>query len=543
MKITHWLAGGMFALSLTSTNAVMAEEPASKPAFFIKAFDVSGNSLLNRADIELAIYPYLGAGKSLDDVEHARSDLEKAYHSAGFATVLVNLPEQRVSDGVIKFEVVESRIGKVMVSGSRYFSIDDIRSSVPSLQTGSHLNIKQAREELNDLNRLSPHRSITPILKPGKRPGTVDVNLRVKDEFPAKTSIEINDRYTANTSKTRLWLNAGYDNLWQKNHAINLQYQTSPENTDEVSVLVGTYVMPVNDGDHRLAFYGVKSESEVPATGDLSVLGNGAIMGLRYVIPLTAGEKYAHSLTLGSDFKDFDDAIFFSNGEQATQTKLSYAQFSLNYKGTSFFEKSTLDFSVSANAGLSGVGNSEEEFSDKRIITRPDPNDPQIYDVIDRARPSYFFLEGSLSDEYQLSKSGWRTFLKTGGQITEDLLVSNEQYSIGGVDTVRGYIESQNAGDYGYFGQLELRSPDWLSRFDSIQNSYAFVFADGGKVRMAQTNPEEDDKFSISSVGMGISAEALEQLSLSLVWAHPLESQGDIEAGDDRAHISVALNF
>lgn len=543
MRISKWLACGVILGSIASTSPSWAENTAPKPVFYIKAFDVTGNTLLNRSAVEMAVYPYMGQAKSMDDIESARAELEKAYHAAGFATVLVNVPEQRVTSGIVKLEVVESRIGKVMVSGSRYYSIDDIRESVPSLQAGGHLNIQQARNELNALNKLSPHRSITPILKPGKRPGTVDVNLRVKDEFPAKTSIEINDRYTSNTSKTRLWLNAGYENLWQRHHALNLQYQTSPENTDEVSVLVGTYVMPVNEGEHKLAWYWVKSESEVPATGDLSVLGDGTIFGVRYVVPMLAINNYSHSVTLGTDYKDFDDAIFFSNGDQATQTKLSYAQFSLNYKGTAYQEKSTLDFSVSANAGISGLGNSEDEFSDKRIIVKADPNDMQIIDVIDRASPSYFYVDASLSYEQFIRESGWRGFTQLGMQWTEDLLVSNEQFGVGGVDSVRGYVESQNIGDYGYFGQLELRSPNWLQSVESFQDSYAFIFADGGKVRMVQTNPEEDKKFTISSVGLGFSASALEQLTLSLQWAHPLETQGDVEKGDERAHFSVAYSF
>lgn len=527
-----------------------AETGAQKPEYFIKAFDVSGNSLLDRAAIELALYPYMGPKKTQDDIEQARANLERAYHNAGFATVIVNVPEQRisvpgqsVSSVIVKLEVIESRIGKVTVSGSRYFSIDDIRAAVPSLQAGSQLNIKQAREELNVLNRLSPYRSITPILKPGQRPGTVDVNLRVKDEFPAQSSLEINDRYTSNTSRTRLWLNTGYANLWQKQHAMNLQFQTSPENMDEVKVLVGTYVMPVNDGQRKLALYGVKSESEVPATGDLSVLGDGAIFGLRYVIPLLPQQGYAHSLTVGTDFKDFNDAIFFTNGEQATQTELSYAQFSLAYKGSILQEQSTIDVNIAANAGLSGWGNSEQEFSDKRIIIKTNPDDPLVVDVIDRAYPSYFYVEASLSYEQRISESGWRTFSRLGTQWTDDLLVSNEQYAIGGVDTVRGYTESQNSGDYGYFAQVELRTPHWLKSVKGVKDSHAFLFADAGKVRMVQTNPEEDAKFSISSLGTGFSASAWEQLSLMLQWAYPLESQGKIEKGDDRVHVSLAYTF
>lgn len=544
MKIHQWLVGSALVGAMAFDPLFAAEtSSAAKNDFPVYAYDVKGNTLLPQNDIERAVYAYLGEHKTGDDIELARASLEKAYHDAGFVTVVVNTPRQRLTEGVAKLDVVESRIGKVAIAGSRYYSLDDIRAAVPSLRAGECLNIHLAREEISALNRLSPHRSITPILKPGKRPGTVDIELRVKDEFPAKTSIEINDRYTENTSKSRLWLNTGFDNLWQAHHSLSLQYQTSPEDTDEVKVLVGTYAMPINDSNDRLAIYAVNSKSDVPATGSLSVLGDGNITGLRYVIPMNGGDNYSHSLTLGADHKNFADAIFFENGEQATQTKISYLQFSLNYRGNLMSEKSNLDFSLTANQGLNGIGNSEREFFDKRVIARADKNFPNVVYVLDQAHPGYFFINGFLNYERKISESGWRAFFGAGGQYTEDLLISNEQYSIGGVESVRGYVESKNAGDRGMFGRAELRTPSFFSNVDQISDSHAYLFGDAGHVSMIKVNAEEKKDFSLSSAGVGYMLSALDGLRIKLDWAYPLKDAGKVERGDSRLHASLSYEF
>src|SRR5690606_40821982 len=54
-----------------------------------------------------------------------------------------------------------------------------------------------------------------------------------------------------------------------------------------------------------------------------------------------------------------------------------------------------------------------------------------------------------------------QTKLSVAGQVSGRPLISNEQFSIGGWDSVRGYYESQELGDDGVSGQFNLESPSW----------------------------------------------------------------------------------
>jgi hemolysin activation/secretion protein len=92
----------------------------AEPRFDILEYRVEGNSVLTREQIERAVYPHLGPRRTIADVERARGSLEKTYREAGYATVLVDIPEQKVSAGSVVLKVTEGRLSRVRVKGSRY---------------------------------------------------------------------------------------------------------------------------------------------------------------------------------------------------------------------------------------------------------------------------------------------------------------------------------------------------------------------------------------------------------------------------------------
>ena len=71
---------------------------------------MEGNAILEQAKIDSVLAPYKGPDRQLSDIETARSELEKAYHAAGYPTVVVMLPEQTIDAGVVKLQVLEGRL-------------------------------------------------------------------------------------------------------------------------------------------------------------------------------------------------------------------------------------------------------------------------------------------------------------------------------------------------------------------------------------------------------------------------------------------------
>ena len=52
--------------------------------------------------------------------------------------------------------------------------------------------------------------------------------------------------------------------------------------------------------------------------------------------------------------------------------------------------------------------------------------------------------------------------MKLDGQIASEPLVDNEEYSAGGMENVRGYLESEAMGDNALHGTVEVSFPTRL---------------------------------------------------------------------------------
>lgn len=107
---------------------------APEPRFDIRSFIVEGGSLLSRQEIEAAVSPFSGSGKDFSDVQRALEALERAYTDKGFSAVQVILPEQELDKGEVRFKIVEARIARLVIEGSKYFDEENIARSLPSVR-------------------------------------------------------------------------------------------------------------------------------------------------------------------------------------------------------------------------------------------------------------------------------------------------------------------------------------------------------------------------------------------------------------------------
>ena len=119
----------LFLAALFSAAALAAPAP-TVARFDVFEYAVEGNTVLENIDIERAVYPWLGPGKTADDVEKARAALEAAYQQNGYLSVSVVLPVQTVDEGVIRLQVIEGQVERLKVSGNRYTSRRDLRGGV-----------------------------------------------------------------------------------------------------------------------------------------------------------------------------------------------------------------------------------------------------------------------------------------------------------------------------------------------------------------------------------------------------------------------------
>lgn len=497
---------------------------AESARFDILEYAVEGNSVLSTDAIEVAVYPHLGEGKTIADVESARLALEQAYHAGGYLTVFVNIPEQEVRSGRVRLQVVEGQVERLRVAGAHYYSLGRIKSRAPELAEGSVPYFPDVQKQLASLGR-APDRKVTPVLRPGREPGKVEVELKVADQAPLHGTLELNDRYSADTTRSRLSGNVRWDNLWQREHSLGVSLQVAPENPDDSQALSATYSAPLDSGNY-LAAYAVHTDSDVSSLGTLGVIGVGDIAGLRYILPMRPQRGLNHSLTLGVDYKAFSQTVNLQ-GADSFNTPISYLPFLLSWDGSLSDGLDSLRFGLTLNLHLRDVVGEQQEFADKRF----------------KASSSYAYLRGSLEQSWRW-ESGSAIRFGAGLQLTDQPLISNEQYTLGGADTVRGYLESEALGDQGINFGLEWQSAhlrgDWISR---IQELHAIAFLEGGHVSIHDPLPGQQRSYSLLGTGFGLRAKADNGFTAALDIAWPLRAGSRTPAREERVHASLGYQF
>lgn len=490
----------------TSAEPPLNPVPVTPPSgIFIQEYRVEGAQKLPRIEVEEAVYPYLGPGRTPEDVELARVALEKAYQAKGYQTVAVEIPEQQVRGGVVMLQVIEAPVGRLRVKGSRFFDLDEIKKRVPSLAEGNVPDFNQVAKEIVALNQL-PDRRVTPELRPGVEPGTVDVELNVKDTFPLHGNIELNNRYSANTTPLRLNASLSYNNLWQMGHSIGASFQVAPERPSDAIVYSGYYIARLPSVDW-LSFMvqATRQNSNVSTLGGGAVAGNGEVVGGRVMFNLPKGRDFFHSLSFGLDYKHFNQDLFI--GGDYTGTPITYFPASVTYNGAWVGKGYVTELNTSVVASLRGVGNDQYEFDNRRY----------------NADGGFLYLRGDLSHTRELP-FGLELFGQIQGQASGQPLVDSEQFSGGGLETVRGYLESEVLGDNALLGSMELRSPS-VDGFFGIDEWRVFVFSEGGVLTLNDPLPEQQSQFTLASVGVGTRLKMFGHLNGSLDVGLPLISQ------------------
>nr|WP_248766183.1 ShlB/FhaC/HecB family hemolysin secretion/activation protein [Pseudomonas protegens] len=528
-----WPLCGWLALAAL-VPAVQAEEGEPAPVeasaaarlVDVNEYFVRGNTVLDARAIEEAVYPFLGPQKALADIEGARDALQKVYQERGYQSVFVELPEQKVEDGIVYLQVSETKVGRVRVVGAKHYSPVEIRDQVPALKEGEVPDFATVQSQLAGLNR-GAGRQVMPLVREGQRPGTMDVDLQVEDQNPWHASVGLNNDYSADTEKLRTVVNVGYDNLWQLGHSISLTYFTAPQDTDNAKVWSGSYTAPLSDR-WALQFSGYQSDSNIATIGGSNVLGKGHSYGVSAIYTLPAAGNWANSLSVGVDFKDFDEEMRF--GRNSDQIPLKYAPMTFGYNGYRYSEKAQLGLGLNLIVGTRrffGYGSDAEEFHYKR----------------DEASASFSVLKGDLNFTYTFAND-WQSASKAAFQLASGPLVSNEQYSAGGATSVRGYLAAERTGDEGYLFSQELRTPS-LAKFlgSYVQEWRFYAFAEGAHLSLHDPLPEQEDEYSLASVGLGTRASLSKWLSGSLDWGYPLKDGPNTQKYDPRLHFSVQATF
>jgi hemolysin activation/secretion protein len=528
----------VLALVWIVVPGVGAQDTLEEIRFQVERFEIVGENPIGERAAEI-VAPYAGEQFGLDGLSAARDALEQTIIGEGFNFHRVTLPPQNLLEGVVTLRIVRFSIGNVVVEGNDYFDEENIRNSVPNLESGETPNTRLLSRSLRIANN---HASKSTVLRfrEGTEADTIDAVLEVQDRNPQVIFVTLDNTGPEDGEEWRSTLGYQHGNLFGRDHALTATVTTAPEDTDSTTQFGLNYNIPMYAHGASLSILFSDSDSSGETGGDaddsalslapglgggqaLEITGEGQVFGLIYNRPLLTDGSFNHEWSIGFQHKEFDNQSVFGSAQLSGAEVLSVPlelgySFSRQTPGTSFFGSLTL---------VQEIGDDDDEYNQDRL----------------EAESGWTALRFNLTYDLLFAEE-YLFHLGFSGQQTDSLLISGEQFGVGGVGTLRGFEERSVTGDSGYQLSLEV----WFPPFTEYQLRF-FGFTDFAHTEFNDGDFPGNDgvEFDLSSAGFGLFWSWKESLSLSLNYGVIGEGGGLDETinedGDDKFHLSAVYRF
>ncbi len=519
----------LFVCALAGLMGHAAAQDAAIPApkFSIQKFEVKGDSILGAAEIQRLVSPFTGKDKDFSDVQRALETLEGAYRERGYGVIQVALPEQDITKGVVQFNIIQPKIGKVTVEGNEHFSSENVRRALPSIKEGETPNSTDIARNLQ-IAAEHPIKQTSVLLRSGANEGLVDVNVRVTDDKPWRLVGTLDNSGTAETGYWRLGVGYQHTNLFDRDHSLSLQYITSPGKFDDVAIYGVGYRIPYYRLNSSLDIFAGYSDVDSGTVGGLfSVSGKGSIYGMRWNYYLPKWQDVEHKIFAGLDYRAYQNNVTLA--------------------GIGFVPDITVHPISLGYSGLMRMTASEWAFNGAVLRNIPGGNDGQADD--------FQATRAGANERYMLFRYGtsfvhafrneWQGRIAYTGQYTQDALVPGEQFGLGGVDTVRGYLPRETANDRGYATQLEVYTPNFAGStgLSDKWKTRLVGFYDFGAVSRNNVLPGEQAGKYLASTGVGLRMSFGKSVNLRVDVAQILKAFGTRQTDDTRVVGSLAIIY
>lgn len=471
-------------------------------------------------EYELAQFKALAEGKDLtaEDLNNFIRIINNQYLKKNVLTAKAFLNKDSFHAGVLSIELMEAKIGKVMVEGNRFNRKWYLKSQI-SEKSGDVLNLQTMEQDLRRFNKNARSVQMSAKLKPGEEYGTTDVVLQADENLPYHFSASWDSFGRETTGLLRGGLMVSADSLFgfqdRLAAAINMARSSTTPFID--------YNIPLNRKGTRAGVSYMYGNNKITSGQyrDFDLGANTHVTSGYITHPLIDNEKGALNLNTSANLK-------FSDADISGFKYSSFKDYNIavGLGGHRNFKKSVLYGSLYSTNGI----------------------------IEDRIREHSQYFTKVNADGYYIHylPKGIIATLKVGGQYSPCDISYVEQYQIGGISSVRGYSESLLLGPSSYFASLEILFPiPFLPetikvplKKDSkyrIRDSVKFAtFFDQGAVFPHEGKTEKTN--FLMSAGAGIRIALSKYITARIYVGVPLMNTTYYEQASARAHFDLIVS-
>jgi len=428
------------------------------------------------------------------------------YRRCGRLLVSVKVPEQKITDGVLQFIIIEGKLGQIKIEGNKYFKTKTL-SHFFRLKAGEPIDSNILIADIDWINS-NPFRQVDAIYTPGDRAETTNIRILTSDRRPWRICTKIDNTGYDETDNIRILLGSHWGNLFGLDHLLSAQFVCAPH-INRFWALASHYTIPLSWRDIWTFNCSYSQVHPVLKQKDLSNTGYSIQVSTRYQLMIKSFLGYLHHLLGGVDYKRMNNNIIFG-GSTIYQTSINLTQLVLGYSSSydSTHLKGCFTFELFCSPG--GWLPNQSHAAYHRMRSHSDVR--------------YLYGRFLLAPIIKMPKNSAVAF-KLLGQASTCNLIASEQFGLGGHDTVRGYKERRVNVDNALLFSVEVRStPIYLTKPYSglLQLLFFIDYGMGSNVRNSKASPQEKKGYHLASCGPGIRYDITPYFNMRGDWGFQL---------------------
>ncbi len=504
----------------------MTNKLKTATALFVRSFRFEGNHAFTSAELSEVTKPFTNRELRSEDLEQVRQNVSLYYVNHGYLNSGAIIPDQDPTNGVVVLRIVEGKLSGVELQGNQWLRDGFITNRIERWAKPP-LNLNDLQEGLQLLRQNPNIRQINAELKPGIAPGESTLDLRVVDQQPFRLGLQVDNQRPPSVGAYQLWALASDLNLTGNSDPLDLKYGilNAGENGPEFSGtdnMEGNYLLPLTRLDTTLGLHGSRLNTSIiedPFT-DLNLKSLTTSYGITLRQPVYQTTKQEVALAIGFDWRKNETWLLgkpfdVSPGAEDGEMEVSVLRLSQDWLNRG--QNHVLALRSTVNIGLDVFGATDDHI----------PGDPNA---------KFFSWLGQGQYVQRLFQTQNQLILRVSGQWTDESLLALEQFSVGGAETVRGYLENQLVRDRGFASSVEFRVPVLFNKAGAGIVQVAPFFDYGGAWNVdGSPNPT-----TIYSIGSGLVVNPNKHISAQLYWGYRLR---DVHIPDDSGAQGDGISF
>jgi hemolysin activation/secretion protein len=463
--------------------------------FPIDRIQVVGNTVLDD-EIAALVQPLEGQALTLSQLLDLRTAITDLYIRNGYVTSGAFLPSgQDLGGRVVQIQVVEGSIETIQVNGLSRLRQGYVRDRI-ALATHPPLNIPRLEDALRLLQIDPLLDRVDAELTAGSRPGQNLLILDLAEADPFSLALTADNSRSVSIGSIQGEAQVLHRNLLGFGDSASVRYGL----TEGLNLYELRYGVPLNarDGTLQVRYESADSRIVTPQFVDAGIRSDSKTIGFSLRQPLSRSISQEFALGLALDLREsrsfiLDDIPFsFSIGPENGVARVTALRFSQDW----------------LTRDIRRVVAARSQFSLGLDLFNATVNDTGT-------DGRFFSWLGQFQWVEQVSPR-WLLVSRVNAQLTPNSLLPLERFSVGGVDTVRGYAQNQLVTDNAVVGSVELRVP--LSA--NINELQLIPFIDIGTGWNNQT--ETPSSSVLLGTGLGVQWQPIPMANLRFAYGIPL---------------------